>query len=244
MRKKSEKKAVRQTVALPIIGLIVLIIALIIVMVFLIIKLNTPKMQEINTDSNLIGVPMQRYFYNADGSCIAYDETLLRDGRLDAKNLSKEQKENIVTNFLISQNYSDYPFSYINEVYQIFFGKDENIEEKDAYETARGKISKNEHDAYTLVSKCGAPEIYTCVALDKAFKSEKNDIVKATVAAFTVTSENGNVYPGIERDGNVIGARSDFDVTEKMNDLPKWELTFKIDKSTGLYQLVSTSKIS
>lgn len=243
MEKKS-RTITKRTTILPIVGLIVLIVALVIAVVFLIMGLNTPKMQEIDRDSELIGVPMQRYFYNADGSCIEYSETLLKDGKLDAKNLSKEQKENIVTNFLISQNYSDYPYSYINEIYQIFFGKNENIEEKDAYETARGKIAKNEHDAYALVSKCGAPEVYTCVALDKAYKSEKNDLVKATVVAFTVTSENGNVYPGIKHDGDVIGARSDFDVTEKMSELPKWELTFKIDKSTGLYQLVSTNKIS
>lgn len=230
--------------ALPIVGLIALIVALIVTLIFVIVGLTSTPMKEINTDSELVAVPMGRYFYNKDGGCAGFEDILLSDGRKTTTDYSDELKEHIVVNFLINQKVNGYPYSYINEVYQAFFGKNENIAEKDVYETSDGKIVKNEYGTYVSESKCSAPEIYTCVVLDKAYKSDKNNTLKAVVGVFTVTSENGNVYPGLNHDGEALGVRTDFDVTGRLGELPKWELFFKIDKSTGLYQLVYTSKIS
>ncbi|MBQ3352583.1 hypothetical protein IJH16_00635 [Candidatus Saccharibacteria bacterium] len=230
--------------SLPIVGLIVLIIALVATLVITLINFNTTPMKEIAPDAEIIGVPMERYFFDAKGGCTNSEDISLADGKVNAKDFSDELRERIVINFLVSQKYNGYPYDYINEVYQSFFGSDKNITERDTYETVDGKISKNEDGIYVASSNCAAPEVYTCVVLDKAYQSEKNDTLKATVGVFTVTSENGNIYPGLARDGEALGLRTDFNAAERMNDLPKWELTFKIDKSTGLYQLVSTNKLA
>lgn len=245
MKKKSEKKSRNNPkTILPIVGLIVLVIALIAAFVFIVIEFTSPKMQEINTDSEIIGIPMQRYFYDEEGGCLEYNEILLRNEKLTPEKLSTEQKEAVTINFLIGQSYNGYSYDYINKIYQIFFGNDESIAEKDLYETANGVLQRNEGGGYVIRKTCAEPEIYTCVALDKAYKSEKNDILKVVVGVFTITSENGNVYSGLKHEGDTLGIRDEFKIDDKLGELPKWELTFKIDKSSGLYQLASTEKIS
>ncbi|MBQ8984753.1 hypothetical protein IJ098_02785 [Candidatus Saccharibacteria bacterium] len=240
-KKRSRSKKVLQ--ALPIVGLVALIIALLVTLILVLININTVPMKEIAPDAEIIGVPMERYFFDAKGGCTNYSDILLADGAKDTKNPSDELKEHITVNFLVSQKYNGYPYSYINEVYQSFFGKDENIAERDVYETSDGKITKNDSGVYISESNCAAPEVYTCVVLDKAYKSEKNDILKATVGVLTVTSEGGEVRPGLNTEGESLGVRNDFDIDGRLGELPKWELTFKIDKATGLYQLVSTNKL-
>lgn len=241
-KKRSRSKKVLQ--ALPIVGLVALIIALVATLVLVIMNFTTTPMKEIAPDAEIIGVPMERYFFDTDGGCTNFDDILLADGKVDTKDLSDELKEHITINYLISQKYNGYPYSYINETYQSFFGTGENILERDIYETQDGKISKNEDGIYVSESNCAAPEVYTCVVLDKAYKSEKNDILKATVGVFTVTSESGEVRTGLSTEGESLGLRADFDVKGRLGELPKWELTFKIDKRAGLYQLITTNKIA
>ena len=168
----------------------------------------------------------------------------MRNEKLTPEKLSTEQKEAVAINFLIGQSYSGYSYDYINKIYQVFFGTGESIAEKDLYETANGTLQRNEGGAYVIRKTCAEPEVYTCVALDKAYKSEKNDILKVVVGVFTITSENGNVYSGLQHDGDTLGIRDEFKIDDKLGELPKWELTFKIDRSSGLYQLASTEKIS
>ncbi len=234
-----------------IIMLVTAFMGLVVIISFAIISFNILKMNEISNDDENVQELMARYFYG-DYGCFDTNDSLLGNEKIVPSKLSQEQKEKIVIGYLAESGYSDISYNQINSTYRLFFGHDQNLEQKMEYSSPDGKYinyrdgdgEMQNADLYYLEKDCSTPpELVTCVVLDKAYQTESGEHMKLVLRVFTVDTVTNKIYSGVGNASESIaeyGQYGDFDAGSA--DLARWEALFKYDNLEEFYRLVETKK--
>ena len=202
---------------------------------------NELKMEEISIDDELVTELYNRYLRGKD-VCLDYKTKIFGEGKVSAKDMDYNTKEEIVIDYLAKKGYRNIGFNEMKESYRMLFNDGSELIEKDYYSSASGNYEKdgNQYILYK-VSQCSSRRPYEmiCLVPDKAYKS--NHALKVVAGLYSGTADTQNLYSGINWEGEPLGVFGEINPVEK--DLVKWEIVFKYDNKLNRFFLDYTKKL-